>query len=66
MMLCSVCGPKKYLDGTVTGAGKWHNRFARTFLPLGMFETNDVGNLCHKETKSEDYWPYEIKNSGQE
>lgn len=66
MMLCSACGPSKFHDGSPARGGGWHGRFSRTFLPKGMFETNSVGNLCHKETKSEDYWPYEIKGNPDE
>lgn len=59
--LCSACGPTHYSDGEKTKYGKWHKRFPREFLPLGMFVTNKVGNLAHKETGSEDYRPYIIK-----
>ncbi|MCK7258074.1 hypothetical protein L8O18_06285 [Enterobacter asburiae] len=61
MRLCSACGPVKYSDGKDTEYGKWHRVFPRQYLPIGMFETNEVGNLAHKETKSEDYEPYIIK-----
>lgn len=58
--LCSVCAPTKYSDGSPTEFGKWHDRFSRTFLPLGMFRTNDKGNLAHIETGDEDYRKYAI------
>lgn len=64
MKLCSACGPEKYSDGEDTEYGKWHKVFTRQYLPLGMFETNEVGNLAHKETKSDDYQPYIIKQEG--
>jgi hypothetical protein len=32
------------------GGGMWHGRFARTFLPKGQFETDQGGNLRHRET----------------
>lgn len=37
--LCSFCGD-----------GEWHGKFKRKFLPKGLFKTNRVGNLEHKET----------------
>ena len=55
MRLCSVCGPTRYSDGTYTGASTWHGRFERVFLPKGEFKTNDVGNLEHIATGSEDF-----------
>lgn len=62
MRLCSACGPVKYADGTPSEErGKWHNVFPREYLPLGMFETNQRGNLAHKETGSDDYRPYIIQ-----
>lgn len=65
-LLCSACGPKKFLYETdMVGGGKWHGRFERVFLPKGMFKTNEVGNLEHIETGSEDYRPYAIEPSGQ-
>lgn len=39
--LCSACDPD---------IGKWHGQFDRVYLPIGMFETNEQGNLAHKET----------------
>jgi hypothetical protein len=59
-LLCSACGPTKYRDGTPTEYGKWHNRFKRVFLPMGMFKTNKIGNLEHIETGSEDFRSYAI------
>ncbi|MEG1651983.1 MAG: hypothetical protein RR390_00650 [Hafnia sp.] len=61
MLLCSACGPSNYNDGSATKFGLWHNRFPRTYLPKGMFVTNDVGNLAHKETGDEDFRKYEIE-----
>jgi hypothetical protein len=62
-MICSACGPTKYRDGKQTKFGVWHGRFSRTFLPMGMFKTNAVGNLEHIETGEVDYSRYVIKNS---
>ena len=61
MLLCSACGPSKCSDGTDSEYGEWHNQFPRTFLPKGMFVTNLVGNLAHKETGDEDFRKYEIE-----
>jgi len=58
--LCSACGPTLYRDGKPTKFGKWHDVFERTFLPLGMFRTNERGNLSHIETGSEDYRAFVI------
>lgn len=58
--LCSVCAPTKYSNGVPTEYGKWHGRFARTFLPLGQFRTAKNGNLAHKETGDEDFHKYAI------
>ena len=60
--LCSACGPMLYRDGTPTKFGKWHDVFERTFLPLGMFCTNERGNLSHVETGSEDYHQFAIQS----
>jgi len=62
MALCSVCMPTKYADGKPTKGGKWHGKFPRRLLPKGMFKTNKVGNLEHKETGSENYSEYEIND----
>jgi hypothetical protein len=62
MRLCSACGPEKYSDGAPTEYGKWHGRFARTFLPLRMFKTARNGNLEHKETGEQDYHKYAVHN----
>ncbi len=61
--ICSACGPTKYSNGKPTEFGVWHGRFKRTFLPLGMFKTNGVGNLEHIETGEENYKKYEIQGS---
>lgn len=45
-------GPTEY--------GKWHGKFPRVFLPLGMFVTNRVGNLAHKDTGDENFRAYAI------
>jgi hypothetical protein len=60
-LLCSVCGPTKYADGTATRYGKWHGQFLRTFLPMGQFKTNRVGNLEHIVT-GEDFRKFAIKD----
>jgi len=61
MILCSACGPSLFEDGSPSGKdGSWHNVFPRVFLPKGMFKTNNVGNLEHIETGSEDYRQYAI------
>lgn len=65
MRLCSACGPVKYSDGAETRYGKWHKVFPRQYLPKGMFETSKSGNLCHKETKSEDYQSYVTRQDGE-
>ena len=62
-LLCCACGPTEYSSGKETEYGVWHDQFDRTFLPLGEFETNDVGNLKHKETGDEDYRKFEIQPS---
>jgi hypothetical protein len=59
-VLCSACGPVHYNDGTPTKYGVWHNRFPRTFLPKGMFVTNRVGNLAHKETGDDNIMAYAV------
>ena len=58
--LCSACGPTKYSDGKHTEYGTWHDRFERTFLPLGMFRTAKNGNLEHRETGDQDYRPFKL------
>ena len=59
-VLCSACAPSKHSDGTPTEYGQWHGKFTRVFLPLGMFKTNNQGNLEHKETGSADFQSYAI------
>jgi hypothetical protein len=49
--LCSVCDPE---------IAKWHDRFVRTFLPIGMFKTAKNGNLAHIKTGDENYLKYAI------
>lgn len=58
--LCSACGPTHYRDGKATKYGVWHDEFDRVFLPLGMFVTNRVGNLAHKDTGDENFRAYAI------
>ena len=52
---CSACAPRLYADGEPTEYGMWHNRFKRSFLPLGEWTTDCVGNLEHKENKELKY-----------
>lgn len=59
-LLCSACGPSKYSDGTPTKYGKWHGRFDRVFLPVGMFKTAQNGNLEHVDTGDQDFIKYRI------
>ncbi|MDV1094966.1 hypothetical protein RZQ20_22130 [Raoultella ornithinolytica] len=59
--LCSACGPTHYRDGRKTEYGQWHDVFPRVFLPKGMFYTNDLGNLAHRLTGSEDYQCWALK-----
>jgi len=60
--LCSACGPTKYASGeTCDKGGGWHGQFERLYLPKGMFKTNHVGNLAHKDTGDENYRAYQIK-----
>lgn len=61
--LCSACGPVKYHNGEPTEYGKWHNVFARQYLPLGKFKTNDQGNLEYVETGETDYQNYLVPPS---
>lgn len=56
--LCSACAPSKFSDGKPSELGKWHGRFDRKFLPMGMFKTNRVGNLEHIETGDSNYNKY--------
>lgn len=59
-LLCSACGPTVGSDGYETQFGKWHDHFERVFLPKGQFKTNNVGNLEHIETGSDDYRLYRV------
>ena len=61
-LLCSACAPDRFMDGSVTTLGRWHGEFKRTYLPMGMFKTNRVGNLEHIETGDEDYRKYAINS----
>lgn len=54
-MLCSACDPD---------IGKWHGQFERVLLPIGMFKTNQRGNLEHIETGSEDCLAYALTLNG--
>ena len=51
-MLCSACDPD---------IGEWHGLFPRTYLPKGMFVTNQRGNLAHIETGDENASAYAIQ-----
>ena len=53
--LCSACDPD---------IGKWHGQFERVLLPIGMFKTNQRGNLEHIETGSEDCRAYALTING--
>lgn len=61
LLLCSACAPTHYRDGSSTRFGEWHNVFPRVYLPKGMFFTNGVGNLEHKETGSDKYIQYALE-----
>lgn len=61
LKLCSACGPTRYRDGAPTKFGVWHGAFPRMFLPKGMFVTNRVGNLSHKENGDDDVRKYAIE-----
>ena len=63
LKLCSACGPTKYKDNAPTKFGTWHGRFARTYLPMGMFRTAQNGNLEHIETGEQDYRQYVLAES---
>lgn len=60
-LLCSVCAPTKYSDGSKTKYGVWHGEFDRVMLPMGEFKTNDDGNLEHIETGSVNFMDFELK-----
>jgi hypothetical protein len=49
---CSACNPR--------GDGQWHGKFARLFLPKGLFHTNEDGNLAHIETLDTDVDKYAL------
>lgn len=63
MRLCSACAPVKYRDGNSTRFGEWHDVFPRVYLPKGMFVTNGVVNLAHRDTGDEDYMKYALEVS---
>jgi hypothetical protein len=50
----------KYSDGKPTGKGVWHGEFPRVYLPVGMFSTNNKGNLAHTETGDEDFYKWAL------
>ena len=52
--LCSFC------DDTI---GKWHDKFPRTFLEKGKWETNRDGNLQNIDTGETDFSKYIIKET---
>ena len=58
--LCSACAPTKFRSGTPTEFGKWHGQFARIFLPIGQFKTNEQGDLEHIETGDTDIKKYRL------
>lgn len=72
---CSACNPVWYTKEGRYGfgprpadykherddSGKWHGQFERTFLPKGMFHTNDDGNLAHVLTLETDYSKYRLE-----
>lgn len=60
-LLCSACGPEKYMDGKPTLHGVWHNEFDRVFLPKGEFQTNRQGNLEHIKTGSIDFKKFDTE-----
>lgn len=59
-LLCSACGPIRYINGDRTGYGVWHGEFDQVFLPMGKFKTNSVGNLEHIETGEDDFRKYAL------
>lgn len=64
--LCSACGPAHYKSGKPSEWGSWHGEFDRVFLPLGMFKTNQRGDLAHIETGDSDFRKYAIPTPPQE
>lgn len=64
LKLCSACGPAVYKDNRPTKFGKWHGRFPRAYLPMGMFRTALDGNLEHIETGEKDYRKYIVAEEG--
>lgn len=52
--LCSACGPTHYSDGRPNNEAGWHGHFKRVYLPLGMFRTNERGDLAHRQTGDTD------------
>ena len=60
-LLCSACAPARYSDKKKNHYGRWHDRFIRWYLPLGMFKTNRVGDLEHIETGDTDYKKYALR-----
>lgn len=61
LLLCSACAPTHYSDGSQTRYGEWHKVFPRVYLPKGVFFTNRMGNLEHKETGSDKYHEYALE-----
>ena len=57
---CSACSPFWFTEARDLGVGEnpnpttkcglWHGRFPRTYYPLGLMETDRVGNLSPKKT----------------
>lgn len=64
--LCSACGPKKFVTGNPTPQQGWHGKFARKFLPKGMFKTDSRGNLEHKDRPGVGTEPYTLREESPE
>lgn len=71
---CQTCGAR---ENTATGSywlkdikqcsecatGKWHNEFPKVLLPMGMFVTNNEGNLQHKENGDTNIMKYALNKN---
>lgn len=49
---------KKQCSECLTGT--WHGLFPKMLLPIGMFVTNNQGNLAHKDTGDTDLSKYAL------
>lgn len=58
--LCSACAPTRFSGGAPSGYGRWHEKFARVYLPPGMFRTALNGNLEHIESGDQDFRRYAL------